>query len=600
MPDGPSDKSVERRLMTAMALAIVAMMAALGVVYLTLWARAADDLTRLLPASTRAYAAAPAPWASITRTVALPVWQDRERLEAQVLRDGYLAGERAGEIAGLPVESVREILRNMDSVEVALVPTGEGDALLVFVELRDTTQRKRVLARLAPLLETVDRRVGFRIDKLRRRPWQELVGAGIEPPRVADLEPWLVFAWGAPSGLDELLEARVEGRRDALHRREGFTLDASGLGDLQLAVDAGSAWSLFTDREPPPGGLVDYLDLLTIEARAGEIADHVMLRAEITDRDFARTLTRGLQAGDHDLLARAPADALFVVSATGSDLGALVEVVRGLAFRLQRDFEPSADMTSELLVAAGRLPEGGGEIAIVGLPVAGDAIAPLVLVRAVGPAGASTPADALEERLAATLPQRFGDGYAHGEVIHRGTLLHLEIPHALDDDSPPLEPVLAWRQRDGVIELASSVALLDRLAAAPPISPTRLAAARRGLPASSALVAIGDRRLLERSSNPLVRLVTARLKPDFAFGVALDALETHFELRANVGLWTLATAVASASRSEIDGLALAGLEPRCREAYDAFCTLYPNAVPCSPFTFGRRERLEEVCRRLRN
>lgn len=591
MPDGHPDKSAERRMMTAMALAIIVMMAALGVVYLTLWGRAADDLTRLLPASTRAYAAAPAPWASIIRTLALPVWQDRDRLAAQVLRDGFLAAERAGEIGGLPVESVREIVRNMDSVEVALVPTGEGDALLVFVELRDTTQRKRVLARLAPLLETVDRRVGFRIDKLRPRPWQELVGGGVEPPRVADLEPWLVFAWGAPAGLDELLEARVEGRRDALFRREGFTFDSSGLGDLQLAVDASSAWSLFTDREPPPGGLVDYLDLLTIEARAGEIADHVMLRAEITDRDFARTLTRGLEAADHDLVLRAPGDALFVVSATGDDLTALVEVVRGLAFRLQRDFEPSADMTSELLVAAGRLPEGGGEIAIVGLPAAGDAVELAVLVRSAAP-------EALEERLAGTLPERFGDGYAHGEVIHRGTLLHLEIPHALADGAPMPEPVLAWRVRGGVLELAQSVALLDRLAASTPMSPARLASARRGLPPRSALLAIADRRIFERSSSPLARLATARLKPDFAFGVTLDALETHFELRANVGLWTLATAIASASRAEIDGLALAGLEPRCREAYDAFCTLYPDAVPCRPFTIGRRERLEEVCRRL--
>ena len=88
--------------MTAMALAIVTM-AALGIVYLALWAGAADDLTRLLPASTRAYASVPAPWAAMTRTLAMPIWQDRAKLQSQVLRDGYLAGERTGEIAGLPL-----------------------------------------------------------------------------------------------------------------------------------------------------------------------------------------------------------------------------------------------------------------------------------------------------------------------------------------------------------------------------------------------------------------------------------------------------------------------------------------------------------------
>ena len=57
-----SDKSADRLLLTAMALTMIVAMAALGIVYLTVWSTAADDLTRLLPASTRSYAAAPAPW----------------------------------------------------------------------------------------------------------------------------------------------------------------------------------------------------------------------------------------------------------------------------------------------------------------------------------------------------------------------------------------------------------------------------------------------------------------------------------------------------------------------------------------------------------
>jgi len=599
--------------MTAMALAIIATMATLGLVYLALWAGAADDLTRLLPASTRAYAASPSPWAAMTRTLAMPIWQDRAKLQSQVLRDGYLAGERTGEIAGLPLESVREIMRNMDSVELALVPTAEGDSLLVFVELRDATQRKRVLARLAPLLETVDRRVGFRVDKLRRRPWQGLVGADIEPPRVVDMEPWLILSWGSPVGLEELLEARVEGRADALYRRDGFALRSSDSGDLRLAVDASSAWRLFaTEKEPPPGGLIEYLDLLTVEARTEDANDILSLRAEITDRDLAATLTKGLRKGEHKLAAIAPADALFVLSATGDDLSALVEVMRGLVFRLQRDFDPSAEagaLTSNLIAAAADLPAGGGEIALVGLPSESpDAfMTPLVLVRSNVP-------DALAERLATSLPERFGDGFAHGEVLHQGAVLHLEVPHSADtappspDPEPPTAPPeattpdvsLAWRVRKGVLEIAASVTTLDRFAASPlALGETpRLAAARRGLPRAAAVMWIADRRVLARPSTPLLALLSERLRPDFNFGMTLDALDDHLAVRSNLGLWTLATAVASGSRKEIDTFALPGLDPRCREAYDAFCTLYPDAVPCRPFALGRLSRIEAVCRAL--
>jgi len=591
--------------MTAMALAIIVMMATLGVVYLALWAGAADDLTRLLPASTRAYAAAPSPWAAMTRTLAMPIWQDRAELQAQVLRDGYLAGERTGEIAGVPLESVREIMRGMDSVEMALVPTAEGDSLLVFVELRDTTQRKRAFARLAPLLETIDRRVGFRVDKIRRRPWQGLVGADIEPPRVVDMEPWIILSWGSPIGLEELLDARVEGRGDALYRRDGFALKSSNGGNLRLAIDASSAWRLFaTAAEPPPGGLVEYLDLLTVEARAEDASDILTLRAEITDRDLARTLTTGLRKAEHKLAAIAPAEALFVISATGDDLSALVEVMRGLVFRLQRDFAPSAGtgaLTTNLIAAAADLPPGGGEIALVGMPFETPEafMSPLVLVRATTP-------DALAERLATSMPSRFGDGFAHGEVMHQGTLLHLEIPHPIEP-APTAAPTpeadadpdirLAWRVRNGILEIAPTVAILDRFAASPRAlgETPRLAAARRGLPREAAVMWIADRRVLTRPGAPLLALLGERLRPDFNFGMTLDAIGDHLALRSNLGLWTLATAVASGSRKEIDTFALPGLEPRCREAYDAFCTLYPNAVPCRPFALGRLTRIEAVC-----
>lgn len=601
------DRQAERRLMTAMAVAMVATMAVLGVVYLALWASAADDLSRLLPASTRAYAASPAPWAATTRALGLPIWRDREAMQAAVLRDGYLTNEQDGEIAGLPVESVRELVRTMDSIAAAVVPTSEGDSLLVFVELQDSTQRKRALARLAPALESVDRRVGFRIDKIRSRAWHTLTGSDIDPPRVVDLDPWIVLSWGPPGGLEELLEARVEGRRDALFRRAGFDLGRDDRGDLRLAIDARSAWRLFAGAtEPRPGGLIDFLDLVTVGARVDRGRDLLTLRAEISDRELTRMLAKGLSRAEHPMVARAPSDTLFVLSATGPEIAPLVAVLRTLLFRLRRDFLPSADVdavAANILAAASELPamqvEAAfpNEICLFALPDPDDPLAapkPVVLIH-------SPAIEAIALHLADSIPSHFGDGYAHGQVVHRDERLHLERRHpsSTEPDAAP-ELRLAWRQRGGLIELAPDVATLDRFAETTrTIADTpRLAAALQGLPVESGLLWIGDRRLLSLADGRMAALLQDRLRPDFSFGATLDVDGADLVLRANVGLWTLATAVASGSRSEVDAFSLIDLDPQCRQAYEAFCTLYPRAAPCRPLSLGRRARLEEVCREL--
>lgn len=612
--DPRSDRGHERRLLTLIALGILLLGIGLGGIYLTLWSSAAKDLTRLLPASTRAYASSPAPWAAMTRTLGLPIWRDHDALEKGVLATGYLQSENAGDLSGIPVGVVREILRSVDGLEVALVPVSPrsggtdaspgGQTLLLFVDIQDATQRKRITAKLKPLLETVDRRVGIRIDTIRRHLWQRLVSVDIEPPRVVELDPWLVFAWGAPIGLDEVLDARVGGRRDALYRRPGFAPgERTG---LRLAVDAGSAWALLAERpEPPPGGLVEFLDLVTISARSGEAPakdDLTTLTAEVSDRELVAALKRGLAPARHELIGLAPDDALFVLSATGDDLAALVDVLRSLAFRLQRDFYPSAEpsaLITTLVAAAADLPQGGGELALVALPVPGKegerAFEPVILLRTAAP-------ELAEATLAKTLPERLGDGFAHGEVLHRGERLHLAVPHAdLGEPERGESRTLAWRVRRGLLELAGSVDTLDRFAR---VTRTlgesgRLGeVVRRGDGRESALVIVADARVMDLTQDPLLRLLRTRLKDDLLLSATLDAVDDRLELRTNIGLWTLGTALASASRSELDALLLRGLAPRCREAFDAFCTLYPRAVPCRPLALGRRARIDQVCAAL--
>lgn len=601
--DPRSDRGHERRLLTLIALGILLLAIGLGGIYLTLWSSAAKDLTRLLPASTRAWASSPSPWAAMTRAASLPIWRDREDLEKRVLATGYLQSESAGDLSGIPVGLVREILRSADGLEVALVPSAGGQTLLLFVDIRDTTQRKRVLSKLKPLLETVDRKVGIRIDTIRRHLWQRLVSVDIEPPRVVELDPWLVFSWGAPIGLDEVLDARVGGRRDALYRRPGFAVtERTG---LRLAVDAGSAWTLLADRpEPPPGGLVEFLDLVTISARAADASaqdDPATLTAEVSDRELVAALKRGLAPARHELVALAPDDALFVVSATGDDLAALVDVLRSLVFRLQRDFFPSAEpsaLVTTLVAAAADLPPGGGELALVGLP-GGDGeppFEPLLLLRTAAP-------ETAEATLARTLPERLGDGFSRGEVLHRGERLHLAVPHT----SAPGEPdrtdgrVLAWRVRRGLVEVAGSVEVLDRFARETRTlgESGRLApVVRRADGRESALLVVADPRTLDLAKEPLFTLLRSRLKDDVLLSMTLDAVDDRLELRSSVGVWTLLAVLASADRSELDSLLLRGLAPRCREAFDAFCTLYPRAIPCRPLALGRRARIDQVCAAL--
>lgn len=604
----PETRRPERLVLVIIAGAVLALGAVLGLVYLRLWTRASEDLSRLLPATTRAWISSPPPWVGVTQALGLDRWRSRAELEAGLLTNGYLASGRTGEVAGLPVDLAREILRGMDAVEIAVVPTTEGPTAMIFVEIRDLALRKRVIARLAPLTEAVSRHVGFRIDAIHQSPWQRFTGIDPEPPRVVVMDPWIVFSWGAEQGLADLLDARVGGRRDTIRKRDGF-VERGGRQEARAVVDAASLWQLAhaaaePDAAPPPvpdDGLVEFLGLITFIGRIDANDERAELLAEIADREMSARLREAIAPATHDLQALVPADCLASLSIATPSFARLGVVARELAGRLAKDFAPELEpspLATRLLGALAALPAGGGEVTIAALPAeppADPAVARPDLVLMIRPKG--DPA-AFEATLARALPEAFGDGYAHGVAIVDDATLHAEIPH--DDDGP----ALVWRVRGGVLEAARGREVLERVAVAQASSRTlgdgqRLSSARRALPRASAVELLADERALRRIDAPILGLVERRLSPDFLLAASLTVDGDRLDLASNVGLWTLATAVASAGRDEIESFALPGLDPACRAAHFAMCRLYPDAVPCRPFSIGRRARILAACDALR-
>lgn len=592
-----------RLLLVVIAGAFVVLGITLGVVYMRLWTRASEDLSRLLPQTTRAWLSSPAPWLEVMHTLERDHWADPNGLTQDLVERSYLAstGQTAhtGEIAGLSVDLARDILRGMDAFEIAVVPTTEGATTMIFVEIRDLLVRRRVIERLQPLTEAVSRHVGFRIDAIHQSPWQRFTGIDPEPPRVVVMDPWIVFAWGAELGLEELLDARVGGRSDSIRKREGFR-ERGDPNDFRVVIDAASLWqmthgALDPDTTPPivpSGGLLELLGNVELVGHPDDTAE---LGVDVDDRELAARLRRALTPRAHPQLGKVPNDAIVALSFTSDDLARLSDVLRELALRLSRDFMPAlapGPLSDRLLSAMTEL-ETGGEVTLALLPGALDA--PLEWFVTV------TPDDdplAVEGLLARSLARRFGNTYAHGEAVVDDLRLHAEVP------LEPGLPSLAWRVRAGVIEVAATRETLSRAAIAEVSRRTladsgRVARAWRGLPGATGLAVVVDSRVLGALDQPMLDLVASRLDPRFMLAGAADVVGDQIVLRTNIGVWSFATSIAAATRDELESFALPALDPACRAAHFAMCRVYPDAVPCRPFSIGRRARILAACEALR-
>ncbi len=615
--DGRTEKAGDRRLLTFIALAIIAMSCILGVAYLGIWQRASEDLSRLLPASTRAYLQVPTPWKGMNQALRHGPWRDRAEVRDALREDGYLAKPPPGDLAGLPLETVRDILRNASGLELALVPSSGADTMMVFVELDESMQRRRIVSRLKPLVTSVDRHAGFRIESLKELEWHRYLGYASPRPLLVDMAPWLVFAWGNPQGLEELLDARVGGRYDALYRRPGFVASGrSSTSDaLRLVIDATSAWRLATREERPrPGGLVERLDLLTLES---DTENATRLEAELSDSDFAAVLGRALaRSPDRPSLPDlTPSDAVAVFSLRSPSLKRLLSLLALLDFGLRRDFAPGAapnGLAMTLRTDPEDLPDTAVELALVLLPAEGEPegapSVPLVLIRPTSP-------ESLATALSNAWPRLFGDGFAIGNVrlgSGTATIIRPELAVAMPISGAPSETQtelgfeapdprdgIAWRLRDGILELAPDAETLVRFERAERRlrDSTKFVAQARALDPSAPIWLLLNSEALSLL-GPLGSLMESRVSAEHWLGATAEAVESHLELASPTGLWPLLVTLVGASRRDFDSLTLEGLEPRCASSYLAFCELYPNAIPCRPFDSGHRSRIDELCLHL--
>ncbi|MFT7579063.1 MAG: hypothetical protein ACI9MR_000725 [Myxococcota bacterium] len=619
---GSGPEKSPHRLLIAIAITILVTSGVSGLIYLRLWNHAGQDLTRLLPDDVSVYAATDAPWETIQQAIKLPQWRSPEALQAASARTGFLASGAVDHIAGVPMTLLREaqLLKATTRIEIAWVPTDEQPTLMLFVEIPDLVQRKRFTSRLQDRLETVDRHAGFRIEALWQSPWRQLVEQDIDAPRVIVMDPYIVFAWGADGGLEELVEARVGGRSDNLRAASVRGIDgvASRLVDAQLSgsVSPRAIW----DAVRPPGSrgrstMVDNVDLIRVAASVTDTHETVSVDVRTHRMNRVTQLQRALAPAPLGLIDRVPADAKLVVGASVRDPQTVAAVARDLlGVTLADVFDPAREASpregEHFPASLALMEEILGAVTILAPEVTGalagefvwslhgdDAAKSWVLI-----ARFERPALA-EQTLEQLLPSLLQTDLAYGRVRHGDEVLHLvrQANSSGADDDP--EEVLAWRVREGLLEIAPRVRVLDALALTQKRGET-LAAKRRArnalepLEADPAVTILADPAFLSRLALPVLTEASMLLRPDFLVAATVHLESGWIRLASNVGPWSMVAVVSAADAPTLDRWVLAGLSDSCRAAYGALCDRYPEAVVCRPLAFGRRARLEAACASL--
>jgi len=593
-----------RLVLVSIAVAVLAVFSLSGLFYLDLWRSTGQDLSRLLPGDTIAYVAVPPPEAARAYAGSLRRW-------APAAEPGRVAGDSAqGDVFGLPLGLARDIVAATDGITLAVVPTRAGPAPMVFVELQDLLRRRRIIARLNPLLEPVARHVGFRIDAIRMPPWHRLLGADVAAPRVVQVNPFLVFAWGPPEGLNRFLEARVAGQSDAIRVRPGFRVVGSGREPdrIRALLDPNLAWALLTGGGSAPGGLLDDLDVAALTSTIDGEEEVLEVLTRLTDRETTERLALAFTPQRHELLFLAPEEAPWVLSVSSERPLAALAMLRETVARVARArpgrdaLERVADRLSAIeLEALVRLDMGetaafAGELALIAMPAAGaadDEGGWLIVGRPAEPI-------AVEGALERLVPFVLGDEYSFGKVRDGAGFLHV----ARELGAPPRGgEVLVWRIREGLLELASDRETLDRFVAARRDGRTYAdsvvaAEALSQLHDEAAVTLIVHPSAVRALRIPLATQVVARLRPDFRVAVSLRPELPWLSVQSNLGAWTSGVVAATGSPHHVSALSLIGMSGSCREAHEVMCAAFPGALPCRSLVLGRRELMARACEAL--
>lgn len=615
MHDQARDNRVERRrLLNLIGVVAIGLSVVLGVFYVTVFRAAADDVSRLLPDRTAAWLAGPAPWSRLELVLGQSRWRDPEALRRAF--SGGTLGEARGDVAvaGIPEALFRELVRAMDSFEVAWLPPPDGESgasVLVFVGIEDPIRRKAIVARLAEHTTVVERHVGYRIDAISENLMQRWAGSGPRPPRVVLMEPWLVFAWGAGRDVEDVLDARVGGRADAIRRRPGF--EAALDREVRGAFDVAELWGVVTTPEAPStakpmpaGGLLEALSLVSFQGDLDEQGEVLRVGASVEAPELMETLGEALATLPHELAALGPPDATMAVSATVSSVAGLVRMMLALSSHLEPELarglrvggrRAAVDPLPLITRAAGAAIVGAAgmladplEVAFFTLPDRdGNGPSWVALFRSENPVR-------LEGGLATAIGGALGDDHALGEVATPGGPLFVAT-------TPDERPVLAWQARLGLVEVAPDRETLARLETLRSSDSTfgrahRVAAAEGGLPSDRAVTLWIPSGTLRASPEPLLSVLGRQLADDFPWVLTMTPTRDRLVVNSNVGPWTLVGALVGATSQELDVLFLPGLPGLCRKSHEAMCAVWPRSPSCRPFELGRYPRIRHACDRL--
>ncbi|MGM0578748.1 MAG: hypothetical protein ACQEXJ_23705 [Myxococcota bacterium] len=606
----------QRSLLTWVAVLIVVVGAAAGLVHHLLWQDVGREVTRLLPASAGTYSEAAEPWENLERAVSLDRWADPAALEHAHLTRGLLADGLGGRLAGVPLALLRRTLVASDRVRLTTVPTPEGTALLVFAQITDPWAHRRLVGRVAPHLETVDRVMGYAVQALRphagRLPW-------LEPPpplRVVVMDDHVVVGFGPPEAVEDLIQARVTGRSQPLARHEGFRnarpdddgpalwawFDPATLADLgRSALEP-----LLADPLRFRTSIVEHVRAVSLESvlQAGSDLLDVRVHTRPPGTDGAEdeaseaASTPAFTGGAHTLIARLPFEPAAAVSLSvtrpGRALRVALDNLTALAEMLSLGGRPErfVEMRARLLAAGGDTVVTRGLTGQVVLAAPrGGRPGPWLLV--VGVQDADRGAEALDALVRSAL----GPDFAYGTLYGGGAPVHLARPAS--GLGPPAAPRLAWTIRGEVALVAPGPQALPEVGAGVPSEvPAVLGQATRALPDGAPLLAFATPSVLAGRGHPWLDAVLERLRPDFRVAVAAWGERDALVVRSNLGAWSFAAAVTSLERMALNTLVLSDLPPACLDAWRALCESQPDAFLCEPLEPGREDLVRRACDRF--
>jgi hypothetical protein len=614
----PSDAPSHPSRGTTVAVAVATIAAALiaGLSYRVFWSEASNDASRLLPGTTQLYLGGETPSEELQSVGLLDRWSQPKEMSRRLSDAGTSSLVLHKNTAGLPYRSLYELFRRAAGWHVALVPTSGESAVVALVEVPDPRLREQLTRRIQRHFRVVDRILGHDVYGLDRTqgslPWQDPV----LPLHMVELDPFVLMSYGPTEALHDVLEAKVGTTSQPLRAARGYRLMGSSKegSSLRGFIGAGPLYDALLPRttqqgpgyEEWRGAWVSEVSSISWTSSVSESDDVLELRLHLTNE-----IVRSTKRAVHRLIGSLPDSAMATVSLALDEpaklLSELEEVLRRLHRRVSR---PGGVIglarqlrffrTVLFEVAKKKRLDIAGEVVFSVLNSTGKVSksrprwAALVQLEAKH-ATASVVAEGIERVL--------GDRFSYGVRRLGDGFLHLIRPARPLKEGQDVSETLVWRVNGTVLEVGSSMDVLDELDNARLSGTTFdhgdvLRTATRSLHPESSLLALLNPFRGPWAHHAFMQIVNRDLKGSFRLGLSGQFEGSTLVVRSNLGLWTPLASFLTASQSELDELTLRSLSAPCRAAFLEHCRSFPDSVTCHPTNPEREELAREACLRL--